>query len=324
MLKGENTPGGKFISMNQYNNQSRSNRGKSGSPYRRDSGKSGFLTVILFYVLPFLVVNGLIFFLVTAKPKGEFIIGESSDYISTTAELKIKSFLPLKGMELTLDGTPVEFTKTGSRTYTAVLTSNGSLEARLTNFNQMKTVLNEQVDVLDDTPPAYKDNVFEDGVLSFRLEDSQSGVDFSSITASDENDPQILPLSIDRSTGLVTFEMNKENIVVIAKDMIGNELHVTFTPEGEGIEDAETDEAAAGSDDAESGDAESSDLESSDLENSDSVDSDSESDASKSSDSGSNASKSSTSGNSTSKSSDSGSSTSKSSTSKSSTSKSQN
>lgn len=324
MLKGENTPGGKFISMNQYNNQSRSNRGKSGSPYRRDSGKSGFLTVILFYVLPFLVVNGLIFFLVTAKPKGEIIIGESSDYISTTAELKIKSLLPLKGMELTLDGTPVEFTKTGSRTYTAVLTSNGSLEARLTNFNQMKTVLNEQVDVLDDTPPAYKDNVFEDGVLSFRLEDSQSGVDFSSITASDENDPQILPLSIDRSTGLVTFEMNKENIVVIARDMIGNELHVTFTPEGESIEDAETDEAAAGSDDAESGDAESSDLESSDLENSDSVDSDSESDASKSSDSGSNASKSSTSGNSTSKSSDSGSSTSKSSTSKSSTSKSQN
>ena len=249
--------------MNQYNNQSRSNRGKAGSPYRQDSGKSGFLTVILFYVLPFLVVNGLIFFLVTAKPKGEIIIGESSDYISTTIELKIKSYLPLKDMKLTLDGTPVEVTKTGSRAYTAVLTSNGSLEASLTSFNRMKTVLNEQVDVLDDTPPAVKDNVFKNGVLSFRLEDSQSGVDFSSITASDENDPQIPPLSIDRSTGLVTFEMDKENIAVIAKDLIGNELHVTFTPEGESIEDADTDEGAVGSDDAESADSESSDSENS-------------------------------------------------------------
>ena len=305
--------------MNHYNNQSRSNRGKAGSPYRRDSGKSGFLTVILFYVLPFLVINGLIFFLVTVKPKGEIIIEESSDYISTTIELKIKSYLPLKDMEVTLDGTPVEVTKTGSRIYTAVLTSNGSLEARLTSFNGMKTVVNEPVDVLDDTPPAVKDNVFKDGVLSFRLEDTQSGVDFSSITGSDENDPQILPLSIDRSTGLITFEMDKENIAVIAKDMIGNELHVTFTPEGESIEDVETEEDAAASDDAESTDAESSDLESSDSGNSDSENSDAESDALESSDSGSSDSK-----NSTSKSSDSKNSTSKSSDSKNSTSKSQN
>ncbi len=238
--------------MNQYNNPSRPNRRQTNSGYRQDTGRSGFLTVLLFYVLPFIVVNGLIFFLVTARPKGEVTINESSDYISTTMELKIKSLLPVKSVELSLDGTPIEAVKMGSRTYTAALSNNGMLEVKLTCFNKMKTILYEQVSVLDDTPPAVKDKQFEDGVLSFRLEDTQSGVDFSSITASDEDKPEILPLSIDRNTGLVTFEIKKENLTIKVKDKTGNELHVTFNPQGEDIEEAEmeSEEADEGSLDA--------------------------------------------------------------------------
>ncbi|WP_349946136.1 hypothetical protein ABFV83_19055 [Lacrimispora sp. BS-2] len=225
--------------MNQYNNQVRSNRRKTRSGNRNDAGHNGFLSILLFYVLPFIVVNSLIFFLVTSKPKGEITIGESSDYISTTMELKINSLLPVKGMEVTLDGTPVELTKTGLKTYSTVLTNNGGLEIKLTSFNKMKTILHEQVNVLDDTPPVIKDQVFEDGVLSFRLEDTQSGVDYSSISGCDEDNQDISPLSIDRSTGRVTFELKKDNLTITAKDKIGNELHRTFTPQGESIEEEE-------------------------------------------------------------------------------------
>lgn len=239
--------------MNQYNNQSRPNRRKTNSGYQHDTGRSGFLTVLLFYVLPFIVVNGLIFFLVTAKPEGEVTINESSDYISTTMELKIKSLLPIKNVELALDGTPIEAVKTGSKTYTATLKNNGMLKIKLTSFNKMKTILDEQVNVLDDTPPAVKDNLFEDGILSFRLEDTQSGVDFSSISACDDDNPEILPLSIDRSTGLITFEMKKENMTIKARDKTGNELHVTFNPKGENIEEEEME-----SEEAEEGSLESS------------------------------------------------------------------
>ncbi|MFT4105652.1 MAG: hypothetical protein QM657_07825 [Lacrimispora sp.] len=225
--------------MNHYNNQSRSNRRKTGSGYKKGSGRSSFLTILLFYVLPFLVINGLIFLLVTSRPKGEVMISESKDYISTTMELRISSLLPITSMEMALDGTPVEATKTGSKSYTAVLTNNGVLEIKLTSLNQMKNILYEQVNVLDDTPPSMKEIRFDEGVLSFFLEDTQSGVDFSSIYASDEDNPDILPLSIDRSTGLITFEIKKENLTVNAKDKIGNEMHKTFTPEGESVEDSE-------------------------------------------------------------------------------------
>ena len=239
MLIGENTIRGKGISMNQYNKQNRSNLRNTRSGYRRDAGKNGFLKVLLFYVLPFIVVNGLIFFLVTAKPKGEITIGESSNYTSTDMELKIKSLLPVKQMEAAIDGAPIEMKKSGPRTYTAVLTNNGVLEVKLISFNKMKTVIYEQVDVLDDTPPAIKDYVNENGILTFRLEDSQSGVDFSSIYGSDEDNPEISPLAIDRSTGSVTFELKKDNLIITAKDMIGNEMHVTFNPQGENIDEDE-------------------------------------------------------------------------------------
>ncbi len=223
--------------MNQYNNQIRPNRRNARSGNRHDAGKSGFLTVLLFYVLPFIVINGLIFFLVTSKPKGQVAISESSDYISTAMELKINSLLPVTNIEVALNGSPVELRKIGLKTYTAILTTNGVLEVKLTAFNKMKAALYEQVDVLDDAPPTVKDNVFEDGVLTFRLEDSQSGVDYSSISGCDEDHPEILPLSIDRSTGLVSFALKKENLTIKAKDKIGNELHVTFTPQGESIDE---------------------------------------------------------------------------------------
>jgi hypothetical protein len=231
--------------MNQYNNQIRPNRRKTRSGTRNDTGKNGFLSVLLFYVLPFIVINGLIFFLVTSRPKGEITIGESSDYISTTMELKIKSLLPVNSMEVSLNGSPVEITKTGLKTYSAVLKSNGTLTVKLTCFNKMKTVIDEQVDVLDDTPPVIKDNVVENGILSFRLEDSQSGVDYSSISACDEDNQDIAPMSIDRSTGRVTFELIKDNLNITAKDNIGNELHVTITPQGESIEEEEAPDGQA-------------------------------------------------------------------------------
>ncbi len=225
--------------MNHYNNQSRSNRRKTNSGYKKSGGRSSFLTVLLFYILPFLAVNSLIFLLVTSKPKGEVSISESKDFISTTMELKISSLLPISSMEMALDGTPIEATKTGSKSYSVILTNNGVLEIKLTSLNQMKTILHEQVNVLDDTPPSMKETRFVDGVLSFYLEDTQAGVDFSSVYASDDDNPDILPLSIDRSTGLITFEIKKENLTINAKDKIGNEMHKTFNPQGESIEESE-------------------------------------------------------------------------------------
>lgn len=224
--------------MNQYNNQYRPNS-RSKSVGNRRNGQGGFLSILLFYVLPFIVFNGLIFFLVTSKPKAELTVLESSDYTTTSFELKIKSLLPQKSIVASLDGTAIDLTKTGSKTYSAVLHNNGLLDVQLIGFNKMKTFLYEQVNVLDDTAPIMKDKLIEDGVFSFRLEDSQSGVDYSSISASDDEEPMILPLSIDRRTGLISFEIKKKKLNISAKDVVGNEFHIAITPKGNSFEEEE-------------------------------------------------------------------------------------
>lgn len=224
--------------MNQYNNQYRPNRHNKSAGNRRN-GQGGFLSILLFYILPFIVFNGLIFFLVTSKPKAELTVLESSDYTTTSFELKLKSMLPPKSITASLDGTALDLTKTGSKTYTAVLHNNGLIDVQLIGFNKMKTVLYEQVSVLDDTAPIMKDKLIEDGIFSFRLEDSQSGVDYSSVTASNDEDPFIVPLSIDRRTGLITFEIKKKKMTISAKDMVGNEFHIAITPKGNSFEEEE-------------------------------------------------------------------------------------
>ena len=230
--------------MKPYSNHPGNSPNRYAAPYkRRQNSGGGFFPILLFYILPFLAVNGLIFFLVTIRPKAQVTISESGDYISSRMELKIKSLLPLQSVEVSLDGVPLEsLKKTGSKSYDATLTSNGMLEIKLTSVNKMKAIVYEAVDVLDDTPPTVSDSQIEGGVLSFHLEDSQSGVDFTSITATDENNEDFLPLTVNRITGIVTFQMGEINLTITARDKIGNELHTTFDPQGEGIEE-ETPEA---------------------------------------------------------------------------------
>ena len=75
--------------------------GRTSSPrygYKSPKKQDDFLHVLLFYIIPFIVFNGLLFFLLTTKPKVEITIGTTKDYKTTSAEISVKSFLPVKSM----------------------------------------------------------------------------------------------------------------------------------------------------------------------------------------------------------------------------------
>lgn len=219
--------------MRQSSNYSRQTYGRGGSGYRYDSGGSEIKTILLFYLLPFIVVNAFIFFLVMTTPKSEITVGESSDYISTTVGITVKSFLPISTPVVTLVGEPIEVKKLSRNTYEAVLTRNGVLQVDVASINKMTNTVFDQINVLDDSPPSIQDNILEDNILSFKVGDAQSGVDYGSILASNETSTGILPLSIDRSTGIITFEMTGDTLDVSVKDLLGNENHITFSASGE-------------------------------------------------------------------------------------------
>ena len=113
--------------MGSYQNQS----SRQSSHTRRRS--DGFRHVLLFYVLPFLIFNGILFYCVTTSPKLTIEVADTQDYLTTQVRVQVTSLFPVKSLEVTLDGTPLEMTQESKRSYVVTVNKNGSVEADITN-----------------------------------------------------------------------------------------------------------------------------------------------------------------------------------------------
>lgn len=190
--------------------------------------------ILLFYVLPFILFNGLLFYAVTVRPALTCTVGDTNDYLSTQVYVNIDSPFPTKELTVTMDGEPLELVKDKNRRYTATVYKNGSIEASVTNFNGMSATVFEQVNVLDDNPPTIEHASIVDGILSLTITDSQAGVDFDSVYALNQAGERIEPLTVNRDTGVLTYKMNSGSISVVSLDRAGNEAHSTITANGNG------------------------------------------------------------------------------------------
>ncbi len=216
-----------------------------GLPKRNSPLEIPAVRVFLFYILPFLAVNGLIFFLLTTKPSYEVVIGETHDYRTVDVTFTIKSHMPLKMVTLTMDSQPVDLTLTGKNTYTTTIDHNGVLEIYMENFNGMISSSYELVDVLDNETPDITSYSMEDGILTLTVSDSQSGINFDTIHGILPDGTQIVPLTVDKSTGTLTFSMEQDHITLSISDMTGNEYQPSFSVnhETEGADSAAEGEA---------------------------------------------------------------------------------
>ena len=200
------------------------------------NGNTGFSRILLCYILPFLVVNLAIFFIVTATPKIEIDISDTTDYKTLDVSFKIHSLLPLKKMTTTLESQPIEFKKEKG-VYHAVLESNGTLEIYALSLNGMQAQDIEHIAVLDDTAPSFDEEnvVMENGKLILTIEDSISGINYDSIYATDDSGTKILPDSCDKENGEVTFKLEEGSLAVYVEDMAGNPNQAAFSINQSGI-----------------------------------------------------------------------------------------
>ena len=201
--------------------------------YRRKK-QSEWPHILLFYVLPFLVFNSILFVCLTAKPKLNVVVEDTNDYLSTHVVLTVKSFFPTKSVSMTLDGEPLELEKGKHRTYTATVYKNGSIESSVVNLNGMPATVFEHVNVLDDNPPEFSSTDIQDGVVTITLSDSQSGINFDSIYALDSAGVRVEPTSVDRASNTLSFEMDPAGLHIYARDKADNEVQGTFTSHKEG------------------------------------------------------------------------------------------
>lgn len=217
-----------------------SRRGKSAkrNTYNTQSWKDNrILRNLVCYVLPFVVVNLILFTLITASPKIELTIGETTDYKTVDISFRVRSILPIREMTVTLESQPVEVERSDGA-YRATLDSNGTLEIYAEGWNGMSVRDNEHIAVLDDAAPVIdqEDYVLEDGHLEFLVSDSQSGVDFSSIYGTEADGQNVRPASYSEDTGRVVFEMEGSDVTVFVSDFAGNISQAAFSIHTNGID----------------------------------------------------------------------------------------
>lgn len=182
-----------------------------------------FVRFLLFFLLPYLVINGLLFVLLTSSPKIDVSVADTKDYMSTEVNFTVKNLLPLKSLNVTLEGEPVEYEKSGSK-YTMEVRRNGTLYVEAVSMNGMPASVYADISMLDDTAPSIDEDgcYLEEGNIVFKISDSQSGVNFEAIYGESETGERVEPVSIDKETGTVIIPMLGDTMTIYYEDMVGN------------------------------------------------------------------------------------------------------
>ncbi len=218
--------------------------------YRSSKGsqkkKSGFLSILLHYVLPYLVINSIILFFVLATPKLKVNEAtETDDPAVRTLLVHVDSILPIKEFTAKLEGKEQNFTKE-NQNYIISLTGNGNLRISAKSINGMMQVSNTQINSFDENPPVIdEDNVIlGSGYVEFTVSDDQSGVDYATIYGIDKDGDNLKPTNIDEATGKVTFSMKSNGLTVYVSDKSGNQVTGNFTLEESPYPKTKADEEA--------------------------------------------------------------------------------
>ena len=195
--------------------------------------KSGFLSILVRYVIPYLIINSIILFFVLATPKLKVNeITETEDPTVRTLLVHVDSILPIKEFTAKLEGKEQNFTKE-NQNYIIFITGNGNLRISAKSINGMMQVSNTQVNSFDENPPVIdEDNVIlGSGYVEFTVTDEQSGVDFATIYGIDKDGDNLKPTDIEEGSGKVTFSMKSNGLTVYVSDKAGNQITGNFTLE---------------------------------------------------------------------------------------------
>ena len=224
--------------------------------YRSSKGsqkkKSGFLSILLHYVLPYLVINSIILFFVLATPKLKVNEAtETDDPAVRTLLVHVDSVLPIKEFTAKLEGKEQNFTKE-NQNYIISLTGNGNLRISAKSINGMMQVSNTQINSFDENSPVIdEDNVvLGSGYVEFTVSDDQSGVDYATIYGIDKDGDNLKPTNIDEATGKVTFSMKSNGLTVYVSDKSGNQVTGNFTLEEPPYPKTKADEETAKDEDS--------------------------------------------------------------------------
>lgn len=192
--------------------------------------KSKLLRFFFGFLIPYVVINGLILLFMIQQPTIETTEPDTKDYQTASLDIKVDSLIPLKSLTATMDSTELPLEKSGS-TWTVEVAKNGTLTLTAKSINGMSKIVYVQINLLDDTGPTIDEDSVNlgAGYLEFNASDAQSGVNWDSIYGVDSLGNNTKPTDINKTTGRVTFSMAGDAITVYIKDLANNESSANFS-----------------------------------------------------------------------------------------------
>lgn len=176
------------------------------------------------FLIPFIIINSIIFFLYTDAPVIKIKEYDDNNYNLNEIEFSINSYLPIVEVVVTSQDENIEYRKNGEK-YVIPVSSNGTYKISAKSINNMVAVYYKTVSTIDDTPPLINSEtiVFTNGTLTFNITDNQSGVNYNKIYAVMSDGSNLEPIYVDKSTGTVQFKLeNANNISIHIEDQSGN------------------------------------------------------------------------------------------------------
>lgn len=183
------------------------------------------------FLIPFVLINGLIFFIYIQCPLIKIVDSASEEFEENKIKFSVECKLPLKEVKVLYQDKDFAYSKVNNF-YVADAAESGTYSISATAINGAISVYNVRIESKDVIPPSIDvDTVVITGnVLNITVSDDSSGINYDNLYATLENGEKILPSFIDKEIGAVQFKIESgDKIVIHVEDTFGNSSETPFT-----------------------------------------------------------------------------------------------
>ena len=206
--------------------------GKSRTKVKKKLSISEIVLRFFFgFLIPFLIINGIIFYIYIQTPKITVIDTDSEDYEENKIKFSVDCKLPLNNVKTYFYDNEIPYTKLGN-IYTVDITDNGIYQINVVAMNFSSNSYTFEVETLDNVPPTIDLNsaIITGNNLILAVQDDQSEINYDQVYATLSNGEKIKPVNTDQSSGTIQFQIDEGNkIIVHVEDINGNSSETSFT-----------------------------------------------------------------------------------------------
>ena len=183
------------------------------------------------FLIPYVLINGLLFFLFIQVPKIQVVDQNSKDYEENKIKFSIDCALPLTDVKTFYQESEIAYSKLGNL-YIINADNNGSYQIKVTALNKSSANSIVEIKSQDSVAPNIDldSAVITGNTLIISVRDNQSGINYDNLYATLENGTKIIPSYIDKSSGTVQFQITDgKKVIVHVEDDFGNHSETSFT-----------------------------------------------------------------------------------------------